>query len=56
MWRWRMRRWTSQNRKRMAGARVGDQVHVRAVDFGGPDKCSSGHRYDSTPFANGRIK
>merc|ERR1719236_329634 len=31
------------------------QVYVRSQDFGGSDKSSNGHRYDTIPFANGMI-
>jgi len=31
------------------------QVYVRSQPFGGSDKSSNGHRYDSVPFANGMI-
>merc|ERR1719171_2457750 len=31
------------------------QVYVRGQDFGGSDKSSNGHRYDTIPFANGMI-
>jgi len=30
-------------------------VYVRSAPFGGADKSSNGHRYDSIPFANGMI-
>jgi glutathione synthase/RimK-type ligase-like ATP-grasp enzyme len=30
-------------------------VYVRGADYGGSDKSSNGHRYDSIPFANGMI-
>merc|ERR1711998_593046 len=30
-------------------------IYVRSQDFGGSDKSSNGHRYDSIPFANGMI-
>ncbi|CAK0895222.1 unnamed protein product, partial [Prorocentrum cordatum] len=29
--------------------------YVRSADYGGSDKSSNGHRYDSIPFANGMI-
>jgi hypothetical protein len=32
------------------------QVYVRSQAFGGPDKSSNGHRYDSIPIANGMIR
>merc|ERR1719375_89828 len=31
------------------------EVYVRGQDFGGSDKSSNGHRYDTIPFANGMI-
>jgi len=31
------------------------QIYVRTQEFGGADKSSNGHRYDSIPFANGMI-
>merc|ERR1719253_1052051 len=31
------------------------QIYVRAQPYGGADKSSNGHRYDSVPFANGMI-
>mmetsp|Transcript_86238 Transcript_86238/g.244228 ORF Transcript_86238/g.244228 Transcript_86238/m.244228 type:complete len:439 (+) Transcript_86238:84-1400(+) len=31
------------------------QIHVRSQPYGGSDKSSNGHRYDSIPFANGMI-
>ncbi|CAK0910104.1 unnamed protein product, partial [Prorocentrum cordatum] len=31
------------------------QIYVRSQKFGGSDKSSNGHRYDSIPFANGMI-
>merc|ERR1711871_1858294 len=31
------------------------QIYVRSQPFGGSDKSSNGHRYDSIPFANGMI-
>jgi len=31
------------------------QIYVRPQKFGGSDKSSNGHRYDSIPFANGMI-
>jgi len=31
------------------------QIFVRSAPFGGSDKSSNGHRYDSIPFANGMI-
>ncbi|CAE8731920.1 unnamed protein product [Polarella glacialis] len=31
------------------------QIYVRSQPYGGSDKSSNGHRYDSTPFANGMI-
>merc|ERR1719277_848368 len=31
------------------------QIHVRAQKYGGSDKSSNGHRYDTIPFANGMI-
>ena len=30
-------------------------IYVRSAPFGGSDKSSNGHRYDSIPFANGMI-
>merc|ERR1719324_134164 len=30
-------------------------IYVRGADYGGSDKSSNGHRYDSIPFANGMI-
>ncbi|CAE7685440.1 MDH2, partial [Symbiodinium pilosum] len=30
-------------------------IYVRSQPFGGSDKSSNGHRYDSIPFANGMI-
>jgi hypothetical protein len=32
------------------------QIYVRSQPYGGSDKSSNGHRYDSVPFANGMIK
>ncbi|CAK0790737.1 unnamed protein product, partial [Prorocentrum cordatum] len=32
------------------------QIYVRSAKYGGSDKSSNGHRYDSIPFANGMIK
>jgi len=32
------------------------QIYVRSQPYGGSDKSSNGHRYDSIPFANGMIK
>merc|ERR1719305_160171 len=31
------------------------EIYVRSQDFGGSDKSSNGHRYDTIPFANGMI-
>ncbi|CAE8614147.1 unnamed protein product, partial [Polarella glacialis] len=31
------------------------QIYVRSQTYGGSDKSSNGHRYDSIPFANGMI-
>eukprot|EP00933_Yihiella_yeosuensis_P013337 TRINITY_DN12400_c0_g1_i9.p1 TRINITY_DN12400_c0_g1~~TRINITY_DN12400_c0_g1_i9.p1 ORF type:complete len:730 (-),score=214.24 TRINITY_DN12400_c0_g1_i9:297-2429(-) len=31
------------------------QIYVRSQPYGGSDKSSNGHRYDSIPFANGMI-
>jgi len=31
------------------------EIYVRSQPFGGSDKSSNGHRYDSIPFANGMI-
>eukprot|EP00931_Biecheleriopsis_adriatica_P057878 TRINITY_DN3436_c0_g1_i1.p1 TRINITY_DN3436_c0_g1~~TRINITY_DN3436_c0_g1_i1.p1 ORF type:complete len:589 (+),score=169.67 TRINITY_DN3436_c0_g1_i1:46-1812(+) len=31
------------------------QIYVRGAPYGGSDKSSNGHRYDSIPFANGMI-
>ena len=31
------------------------QIYVRSQPYGGSDKSSNGHRYDSVPFANGMI-
>ena len=31
------------------------QIYVRSQPFGGSDKSSNGHRYDTIPFANGMI-
>eukprot|EP00933_Yihiella_yeosuensis_P028799 TRINITY_DN22610_c2_g1_i1.p1 TRINITY_DN22610_c2_g1~~TRINITY_DN22610_c2_g1_i1.p1 ORF type:complete len:698 (-),score=120.28 TRINITY_DN22610_c2_g1_i1:276-2279(-) len=31
------------------------QIYVRSQSYGGSDKSSNGHRYDSIPFANGMI-
>ncbi|CAJ1377097.1 unnamed protein product [Effrenium voratum] len=31
------------------------QIYVRSAPYGGSDKSSNGHRYDSIPFANGMI-
>jgi len=31
------------------------QIYVRSQEFGGSDKSSNGHRYDSIPIANGMI-
>merc|ERR1719223_986597 len=31
------------------------QIYVRDAPYGGSDKSSNGHRYDSIPFANGMI-
>ena len=31
------------------------QIYVRDAPYGGADKSSNGHRYDSIPFANGMI-
>merc|ERR1719440_982011 len=31
------------------------QIYVRGAPYGGADKSSNGHRYDSIPFANGMI-
>jgi len=31
------------------------QIYVRSQDFGGSDKSSNGHRYDTIPIANGMI-
>merc|ERR1719456_607088 len=31
------------------------EIYVRPQDFGGSDKSSNGHRYDTIPFANGMI-
>merc|ERR1719171_2846645 len=31
------------------------EIYVRAQPFGGSDKSSNGHRYDTIPFANGMI-
>ena len=30
-------------------------IYVRSAPYGGSDKSSNGHRYDSIPFANGMI-
>merc|ERR1719240_2016118 len=32
------------------------QIYVRKAPYGGSDKSSNGHRYDTIPFANGMIK
>merc|ERR1719390_306012 len=32
------------------------EVYVRSAPYGGADKSSNGHRYDSVPFVNGMIK
>merc|ERR1711988_547138 len=32
------------------------QIYVRSAPYGGSDKSSNGHRYDSIPFANGMIE
>merc|ERR1719240_2280134 len=32
------------------------QIYVRSAPYGGSDKSSNGHRYDTIPFANGMIK
>jgi len=40
-------------RPKFAGALA--QIFVRSAPFGGSDKSSNGHRYDSVPFANGMI-
>merc|ERR1719265_2168695 len=31
------------------------EIYVRDAPYGGADKSSNGHRYDSIPFANGMI-
>jgi len=31
------------------------QIYVRSAPYGGSDKSSNGHRYDSIPFANGMV-
>merc|ERR1719379_2137234 len=31
------------------------EIYVRNAPYGGADKSSNGHRYDSIPFANGMI-
>ena len=31
------------------------EIYVRSQPYGGSDKSSNGHRYDSIPFANGMI-
>eukprot|EP00965_Chrysotila_dentata_P053309 1769419-Pleurochrysis_carterae.AAC.2 len=31
------------------------EIYVRSAPYGGSDKSSNGHRYDSIPFANGMI-
>jgi hypothetical protein len=31
------------------------EVYVRSADYGGADKSSNGHRYDTVPFVNGMI-
>merc|ERR1711998_439858 len=31
------------------------EIYVRSAPYGGADKSSNGHRYDSIPFANGMI-
>merc|ERR1719428_1387990 len=31
------------------------QIYIRSAKYGGSDKSSNGHRYDTIPFANGMI-
>merc|ERR1719181_1310511 len=32
------------------------EIYVRSAPYGGADKSSNGHRYDSVPFVNGMIE